>query len=544
MNNSPFTTIAQNNQMMPVQKIRKLNYNNQYDLNSIKKAKIYDNKNNYPKIFSQQNYNNMNKGINNTIFNNNFNYNNNINHSLNNFVNSGVNNIPYIVSTYNNITKPQNESILNLEHLNKIQNANKLNKFSQNQYQVSSINSNSSFSSHNSNLSITSQKKRFDKFGNPIYSVSINTPKKNQKTYQNNQILRTPTLTKSILNNNNLNYSPYSNKRSLSHDEFIIESKRTNRFFDQNIGGISPYESPIGTPRSNKKINYNVNSIGSINNNNNLKYINPNLCIIKPNDIEIDQENKKIIEYYLNLNCRQLETFNPESFKFFYPYNEKDFKIPQNEIIAKQEITNYTNNNPYLFEKYTGTVNKFGHRHGLGKLITPNSHKIGNWKYGQFSGWGREIFMNGEVYEGNYKDGKLNGKGIYKYKNILYVGDFDNNIRQGKGELITKDYYYKGEFNNNKINGYGKINFIYSADGKSEYEGFFKEGIIEGKGIIKWNNGNVYDGEVKKGKMNGFGTFIPKNGIPIKGFFENGVRVDINNNINNNIKINTDNIRF
>ena len=72
-----------------------------------------------------------------------------------------------------------------------------------------------------------------------------------------------------------------------------------------------------------------------------------------------------------------------------------------------------------------------------------------------------------------------------------------------------------------------------------------KEGVIEGKGIIKWKNGNIYEGEVKKGKMNGYGKFIPKNGVPINGFFENGVRIDINNNINSsNININKDNIRF
>ena len=131
-----------------------------------------------------------------------------------------------------------------------------------------------------------------------------------------------------------------------------------------------------------------------------------------------------------------------------------------------------------------------------------------------------------ENFEGKFNDGKIDGKGIYKYKDILYIGDFENNLRQGKGEKITKNYYYKGDFNNDQIDGYGRIQFINSKDGESEYEGFFKKNNIEGKGIMKWKNGNIYEGEVKNGKMNGEGIFKIQNGPIIKGFFKDGVKVN------------------
>ena len=39
------------------------------------------------------------------------------------------------------------------------------------------------------------------------------------------------------------------------------------------------------------------------------------------------------------------------------------------------------------------------------------------WKNDLEEGNGRYIYKNGDIYDGNFKEGKKEGKGLYKYKN-------------------------------------------------------------------------------------------------------------------------------
>ena len=434
------------------------------------------------------------------------------------------------INNYPVVQKDPNESILNHTHLNKIQNLNLNNPLN---YQINSLRSKSSGSSNYSNLS--SKDRQFDAKGNPIYQVSLNQGerKKNRKNRFSKD------LRSSLSSNSNNNYSPIYYNRSLSQEDFngpISNQSKNNQFSDYNSRGSSPDSVISDNPQSIDKNMYNI-----INTNNNINNFpiyqqvqSPsNISLIRPT-IETIDNNKRAINYYSKLDCTKFVTFSPESYQLFYPKNEPYFIIPKNEIYAEQDMTIPINNNPNLKETFIGSINKLGYRHGFGKLTTPNSKKIGTWRNGKFSGWGREIGKNGQVFEGKFSDGKLNGKGIYKSEGqVLYVGDFQNHLRQGKGEKITKNYHYIGHFNKNKIDGYGKIQFFKSKEGIAEYEGDFKNNNIEGKGRMKWINGNMYEGEVKDGKMNGYGKFYPNNGVPIEGFFIDGVRV---NNIDYNQK--------
>ena len=471
------------------------NFNNYLNLNSPQKTKSYD-INDVSKINTQ---------------------------NINNYLNSSIIN-PYIIQYNNNqvIQKDPTEPIINNNHYNIIKNINSNNN---NNYQINSLRS-------SSNLTPTSsQRKNFDNKGNPIYPVNLNNPIKNKVNRKNNFSPENQDLKRSSLGSisSNSNYNPVYYKRSLSEDKFDGNNLKLNQFSDYNSRASSPHESPNNTPKDNKLITYDIynNTNNNINNFKNYSIQIPNLNIIRPTtEIQLKRQNPTAINYYYNTDCTQLITFSPNSFQMFYPNNEKYFNVPQNEIYSQQEITTYLGNDPNSKETYIGTINRLGNRHGLGRLFTPNSKKIGTWRNGQFTGWGREIRKNGDIFEGNFKNGKINGKGIYKYKDkILYVGDFENNLRQGKGEKITKNYHYIGEFNNDKIDGYGKIRFYNDKEGKFEYEGFFKRNNIEGKGIIKWKNGDVYQGQVKNGKMNGYGKFIPKNGIGFEGYFKNGVKL-------------------
>ncbi|SDM72706.1 MORN repeat-containing protein [Daejeonella rubra] len=63
---------------------------------------------------------------------------------------------------------------------------------------------------------------------------------------------------------------------------------------------------------------------------------------------------------------------------------------------------------------------------------------------------------------------------------------------------------YEGPCKKGKAEGSGK------AIGKDRYTGFFKDGLPSGKGIYSWENGDTYDGDWLKGKMDGQGIKIVK----------------------------------
>ena len=156
-------------------------------------------------------------------------------------------------------------------------------------------------------------------------------------------------------------------------------------------------------------------------------------------------------------------------------------------------------------------------------LITPYYVLKGEWRKGEFTGWGRKYFRNGDILEGKFIDGEINGKGNFKNKNkdTIYIGDFFKGEKWGKGELITEKYHYKGDFKNDKLHGYGIIDFL--IEGQT-YEGNFENNEINGKGVYKWKNGDIYEGDMKNGKMNGNGKYIYFDGKIYEGQYINGIK--------------------
>ena len=61
-------------------------------------------------------------------------------------------------------------------------------------------------------------------------------------------------------------------------------------------------------------------------------------------------------------------------------------------------------------------------------------------------GWGKEKHANEDVYEGGFKEGLPQGKGIYIWANgTRYEGEFSAGFRNGKGLLSTVDgFVYNG----------------------------------------------------------------------------------------------------
>ena len=153
----------------------------------------------------------------------------------------------------------------------------------------------------------------------------------------------------------------------------------------------------------------------------------------------------------------------------------------------------------------------------------------GSFFEGLPQGNGQEIFNNGSIFTGFYLAGKKkHGKFLWKNGNY-YQGDFYNDIFNGYGIYRWgSERTYEGNWKNGKMDGKGKLILI---DG-SYYVGEFVNGQKCGKGFYAWNKDKYYDGEWKNDKQNGYGIYY-KNGKQLKGFWINGKLISNYKKLNN-----------
>lgn len=144
-----------------------------------------------------------------------------------------------------------------------------------------------------------------------------------------------------------------------------------------------------------------------------------------------------------------------------------------------------------------------------GKYYFTNGDKYdGEWLYDKRNGKGKLVFANGGYFEGSFKDdeiydgklkdhndnvfendiskggyflrGKLNGPGKATFANgDLFEGDFRDGVFSGQGKMIYKnldsEYYeeaiYTGGFRNQKREGYGEM--VWNV-GREVFKGYWK----------------------------------------------------------------------
>ena len=90
-------------------------------------------------------------------------------------------------------------------------------------------------------------------------------------------------------------------------------------------------------------------------------------------------------------------------------------------------------------------------------------------------------YSDGDLFEGNYKQGFRTGPGIYRFK--------DGN-------------YYEGDYKYGKYDGQG----IFRFNSGAYYEGSWKNGAYNGKGILKYEDGRIYEGDFVNNLPEGFGV--------------------------------------
>lgn len=287
-----------------------------------------------------------------------------------------------------------------------------------------------------------------------------------------------------------------------------------------------------------------------------------------------------------------------EAYKFYDDYKKiiNAFKPYEGEV-AKEKLVFLEKDEAIFSDDFTWKIKQGlgkyayigqysdGKPNGVGMVIyvyngTYSLIYFGNFKDGKYDGYGREYFIsknpgsnfykeyaplgvgyepkttedlykygNFLIYEGNFKDGKYNGKGnSFRYSNLkeittssgissldgdlsVFSGIFEDGKENGsfvvykeennKGYLLSKlimedgkgngkvtSYFsngnilYDGNMENDQRSGEGKA---YNKDGQLIYDGEWYENQYNGNGKLYDNNGNlIYDGQWKNGmKMEG-----------------------------------------
>ena len=200
------------------------------------------------------------------------------------------------------------------------------------------------------------------------------------------------------------------------------------------------------------------------------------------------------LDTYYKINEYAINNYNPNKRNYHKLQNLYNLKN-NNENIIKY-LDNIINNNQ-IFEIY----------------------KLPNDKFSN---------ANNEIYLGELKNDKKDGRGIIFYKKNdsndrkKYIGDFKNDQKEGKGIIYWNDgEIFEGNFKSNIREGKG-IDYFSNGD---RYEGDYKDDKKEEKGIYYYNNGDRYDGDWKNNLREGSGIFYFINGDKEIGHYMNGNKI-------------------
>ena len=358
---------------------------------------------------------------------------------------------------------------------------------------------------------------------NNIQSQNIDQPLQTNNNNNNNQIIeqRNEIEEKEEKDVSDNNRNSQENENNSENEDIQVEGEDP---IDSNEVYQRPNDEEVNADNENINNNENINDNNTNENKEKEKEEEDARNSVEQVNASGQLSNSEIDALY-KLCLSKGETvpdddFSVDNYKQFYPEDEPFFNFDKGEVAHAKIVI--SPDDIELLEIYDGEINDEDKKHGYGVSTTAFYVRKGNWRDGEFTGWGRESRRNYDVLEGKFVNGLLNGKGYYKNnQGNIYVGDFVNSQRDGYGELSTNRIHYIGEFKEDKLNGKGVIEFLKEGQ---KYEGDFKDNDINGVGIFSWKNGDVYEGEMSNGKMNGHGIYKYANGQIYDGEYVDGIR--------------------
>ena len=226
---------------------------------------------------------------------------------------------------------------------------------------------------------------------------------------------------------------------------------------------------------------------------------------------ERPKEGKNITIYDIDSN--KIYTGDFYNFKFngkgtlFYKEKEELYKIKKNRIHFKGMFKNDLYENGILYDPQ-------------GNIVFEGSFLNDIFEKRKISDLEGYLQYEGKYYKSKYFGfGKLYGG--YQCKSLIYEGFFKDGLYEGKG--ILKDNYlyeYVGSFKEGKYHGYGILNNYIGKNKYLYYVGNFNSGNFEGKGELYYRGNEevgyfpeiMYSGMFKNNEINGEGIKYYKNG--------------------------------
>jgi hypothetical protein len=153
----------------------------------------------------------------------------------------------------------------------------------------------------------------------------------------------------------------------------------------------------------------------------------------------------------------------------------------------------------------------------------PNGDRYeGEFKDGLLNGWGVYYHRNGDKYEGQFSADMKCGRGTFTGINgDKYIGEFNGDMKCGRGSIVyANGDRFVGEFKDDTMNGKGTMMY---ANG-NQYVGDFRNGLKHGDGVFTYSSGDSCSGEFAGDLRNGRGTYIFSNGARYVGDFKDGRR--------------------
>lgn len=238
-------------------------------------------------------------------------------------------------------------------------------------------------------------------------------------------------------------------------------------------------------------------------------------------------------------NVRKNATVNTDPTSTAVPTSAKD---PSDKSAPQAEFKRIEYDGGDVYEGET----RNGKRHGKGKYTwSDGSFYDGDWKDGKKDGNGKQSHPDGSCYDGGWKDDKMDGFGVLVYSNqSRYEGHWSEGTENGHGMLtFANGNSYDGDWVNGEMNGNG----IYTYANGEKYKVTCKEDEIISKEPfetpktsstvirsnqkakteykqIRYDSGDVYEGETQNGKRHGKGKYTWADGDTYEGDWKDGKR--------------------